>query len=190
MQSALPDLNTAIIKFRNMVTSHLRERDYTGCFGCLYAMNGILDEEFRVKVSTEEYGNLVKQDITIQCQSCTETIDFLTIKVHNVLVSPLNNILSGNKFEKIWICPKCKKDNLLLSSAMKQTKLQPGGFLHIVPEPPTRQGGVTDRTDYHNKVAQWVWTFVKEIEERCGEERKAYLNRGDDIDNTIGDEEK
>lgn len=190
MQSVLPDLNTALIKFRASVSSHLRERDYTGCFGSLYAMNGILDEEFRVKISTEEYDALVKQDITITCKSCTETIDFLKIKIHNLLVPYHNKLLSGNQYQKIWICPKCKKDNPLSSTAMKQTKLQPGGFLHLVPEPPTREGGVTDRTDYHNKVSQWVWTFVKEIEERCGEERKAYLNRDERGDEVSDEEEK
>lgn len=190
MQSVLPDLNTAIIKFRASVSSHLRERDYTGCFGSLYAMNGILDEEYRVKISTEEYDRLARQDITIKCQSCTETNDFLKIKVYNIIMPSLNQILSGNKYEKIWVCPKCKKDNVLSSSAMQQTKLMPGGFLGVLPEPPERQGGVTDRTDYHNKVAQWVWTFVKEIEQKCGEERKAYLNRGEMIDNAPEDDDK
>lgn len=73
---------------------------------------------------------------------------------------------------------------------MKQTKLQPGGFLHVVPEPPTRQGGVTDRSDYHNKVSQWVWTFVKEIEERCGEERKAFMSRNDFLDDMANENDE
>lgn len=153
-------------------------------------MNGILDEEYRVKVSTEEYNKLVKQDITIKCNCCTETTNFLKIKIYNILLSKTIQIITDNKYEKIWICPICKKDNKLLSSKMTQTKLQPGGFIGVLPEPPERQGGVTDRTDYHNKVAQWVWTFVKEIEQKCGEERKAYLNRGDMLDDVSDEDDK
>ena len=189
MQAVLPDLNTAIIKFRSMITSHLKERDYTGCFGSLYAMNGILDPEFRVKVSTEEYNQLVKQDITVKCRHCGIDIDFVKIKVYDLILQTHSALLAGSKSEKCWVCTGCKKDNLLSTTEMKQTKLQPGGFLHVVPEPPTRDGGVTDRSDYHNKVSQWVWTFVKEIEERCGEERKAFLNREEMLDNISNEEE-
>lgn len=190
MQAVLPDLNTALIRFRAMVTSHLERRDYTGCFGSLYAMNGILDPEWRVQVSTEEYNRLTKQDIFVKCKGCTKDINYNLIKIHNLLLQPITSFISGHNYEKVWICPKCKIDNKLSCTEMKQTEIQPGGFLHVVPEPPRREEGVMDRTEYHNRVSQWVWTFVKEIEERCGEERKAYLNREDSMLDIPEDEEK
>ena len=88
MQSRLPDINTAFVKYRNIVTTHLEMNDYTACFGALYALNGLLPDEYRVKISTTEYNKLTKQDIFIKCGNCNLETEYNKIKVFD-LIMPL-----------------------------------------------------------------------------------------------------
>lgn len=188
MQAALPDLNTAIIRYRILIISCLEQDNYSGAIGGLYALNALLPEEYRVKVSTDEYDRLIKTDIFIKCKHCFNEFDFYKIRVFNLNLTNLEMMISGKKYEKVWICPDCKKDNRLISSEMKKTQISTNTFLHVMPDPPNREMGIQGRTEYHNAMNIWTWTFLGELEERCGKLRHDFLNREENVLEEITDE--
>ena len=188
MQAALPDLNTAIIRYRIMITACIEREDYAGAIGGIYALNGLLPEDYRVRVSTEEFNEITKTNISIKCKHCSEEFDFYKIKVWDMLLRLIPSLLRNTKYEKTWNCPKCEKPNRLIDSEMKQTKISPNVYLHVMPEPLKREQGVLGRTAYHNSMVNWVWTFMGELEERCGKLRHDFLNRDEGMLEEITDE--
>ena len=164
MQSRLTDVNSAAMKYRNVVIASLASKNYDNCFGALYALNGLLPKEYRVQISTIEYNKLTKQDIFIKCNKCNVELDFKSVQVFPLLMPLINSALSGNEYEKVWFCPACKHENKLLKTEMSQRVLKEPYFLKVVPKPPTRRDGLNDRSSYHRKVSQWVWGLDIELE--------------------------
>ena len=190
MQSRLPDINTAFVKYRNIVTTHLEMQDYTACFGALYALNGLLPDEYRVKISTTEYNKLTRHDIFVKCNSCQVETDYSKIKVFDLIIPLIETVISGNQHEKVWLCSSCKHKNKLLKTEMRQTVLQEPYYLHVVPSPGKRRDGLNDRSSYHRKIAVWVWTMIDELEERMSMYREDNWQKDErlELDQSTGDD--
>lgn len=179
-QARLPDINTAYITYRREVISSLKSRNYSACFGSLYALNGLLPVEYRVKISSIDYEEKTRQDIFVICKFCKIELDFKTIKVFDLLLPLVNSVLSANTHERIWVCTACNKNNRLEQTDMKQKILSEPYFLRIVPKPPQRKDGLMDRSTYHSKIAVWIWTFLDELEERMAQFRDDNWSKGDE----------
>lgn len=91
-------------------------------------------------------------------------MDFETIKVYDLVAPMFEGFLSGNQTNKIWVCPKCKKDNKLIESDMTESVPKEPYFIRVMPKPPKRGIGMQGRTTYANKFVQWAWTFMQEWE--------------------------
>ena len=170
-QSRLPDVNTAFIKYRNIATSSLSSRNYDSLFGALYAINGMLPKEYRVKISTIEYNKLTKQDLFVTCNKCQTEIDFKAVQVFRLLMPLVETAITQVSTMKVWVCTACNYENKLLKTKMSQKTLQEPYFLKVVPKPPLRKDGLSDRSSYHRKVSQWAWGLLDELETQMAQFR-------------------
>lgn len=180
-QSRLPDINTAFIMYRREVLQSLNQQNYDNCFGALYALNGLLPEQYRVKISSIEYNKLTQQDIVAKCGKCEKETDFKSVQIQTILAPLVVGVVTGEQYYKVWVCPECKFENKLTKTIMIQKTLQEPYFLRVVPKPPQRKDGLYDRSSYHRKVVQWVWNMLDELEERMAQFRDDNWNRTDDL---------
>jgi len=188
LQAALPDLNSAIIRYRTMISSCLDREDYIGCMGGLYSLNALLPAEYRVKVSTEEFDELTKVSCFMVCGHCSKEFKNTEIKIFDLLLPYDIQCITWQKTEKVWICSGCKNDNRLKDTEIKQEKIATYNYLHVMPEPPKREDGLMSRKNYRRSMEIWVWTFMGELEERCGKLRHDFMNRDDSMLEEITDE--
>jgi len=171
-----------------MISSCLDREDYIGSMGGLYSLNALLPAEYRVKVSTEEFNELTKVSCYMICKHCSKEFKDVEIKISNLLKPYLFNCLTREKYEKVWRCPGCKKESKLKDTEFKQEKIGTYNYLHVMPEPPKREDGLMDRRYFKKNMQIWVWTFMGELEERCGKLRHDFLNREDSMLEEITDE--
>ena len=199
-QSALPDVNTKFIIYTREAINSWKSRNYDSAIGSLYAFNGILPDiepgKYRVIIDTKEYENKTKQDLVVICNNCytncrhcqgdktkdeviicSAEYSYGTIKVQEVLQPLIKQIISGTEYERIWVCPTCKTENVLSETKMIQKILKDPSFLAIVPKPPNRRDGIIDRTHFHTKFTVWFWTTLTELEAQAARFRQDYKGK-------------
>lgn len=167
--------------YRREVLSSLNSRKYDDCFGALNALNGLLPSKYRVIISTDKYALKTKEAIKAICTECEQEIDYSTVSVLEVLCPLLTQAISGQKTERIWVCPSCKAENKVTQTQLIKESLQEPYFLKVVPNPPERKDGLVDRTNYHAKVSQWVWLTLGEVEAQMAQFRDDNWHKGDEM---------
>ena len=170
-QARLPDINAAFTKYRNEAIISWKGLNYPSCIGSLFAFNGLLASKYRVKVSTSLYREKIRNDIIVTCKECDKESDFKTVKVFDLLLPMISRFIVESQTQKVWVCPKCNKNNDLLNTKMVQKVLQEPSFLQVVPNPPERKNGLLDRTSYHRKFSVWFWQFIDELEAQAAQFR-------------------
>lgn len=189
-QAALPDLNTAFIVYRREAITSLKSKRYDACFGALYAINGLLPKEYRVKISTKLYDEKTNLDTIAVCQHCKEQTNYNEINIHDVLLPVAVGIITGLEYEKVWTCTKCNQVNKLYKTDILEPTIEEPYFVKIVPKPPMRRTGLLDRLSYHKQISRWVWTFLDELEAQMSNYRREYRPMNNDmidLDSTIND---
>ena len=69
--------------------------------------------------------------------------------------------------KKVWICTKCYSiPNELTKTIIKIIKLQNPSFIGVVPDPPDKKRGITDRLQFDVDSEYWGLNLLAEIEER------------------------
>ena len=178
MQSRLPDINTAYVKYRVEAIQALKKKQYNVMHGCLISINALLPSEYQVVVSTAEYGVLAKVDITYHCNNCEVDITKEDIEVFDLIPNGMESLLHGGNANKVWSCIKCNKLNRLVSTSISQTILQNPTFLGIVPESPSRTNGLMDRMKFNIEIERWGWNLLGELEYKMGKFRDDNWKRG------------
>ncbi len=190
MQSRLPDVNTAFIKHRNGVIEGLGSRNYDKVFGSLYSWNALLPRntnedgtpKYRVTISNTLYNKLTEHKSEAICGHCEHETDFKKIRVFELIAPLIEGVITGNKKDKVWVCSKCKNDNKLSETIISETKLKEPYFLGVVPAPPTRRNGLSDRFHYDRRIKQWAWNFISELEEKSTQFREDYKENQQDFE--------
>ena len=190
MQSRLPDVNTAFIKRRNGAEEGLASKNWDKVFGNLYSWNALLPRnkdddgifKYRIRISDIEFDKLTSVHAEAQCQSCDTCTDYAKITIFDMIQPLTVEILSGNKTIKVWICPSCKKDNNITETDILENHLQEPYYLGVVPKPPTRKEGLSDRGAYDRKVTNWAWNFIAELEEKSTQFREDYKENKNDFE--------
>lgn len=190
MQSRLPDVNTAFIKCRNGAIDGIAVRNWDKVFGSLYSWNALLprnkDEDgilkYRIRISDIEYEKATAVNSEAQCNKCNTCTDYAKIRIFDLVVPLVLEILSGDKTRKVWICPSCKDENLIEETDILENHLQEPYYLGIVPKPPMRKEGLQDRGSYDRKVTAWAWNFIAELEEKSTQFREDYKENKNDFD--------
>ena len=169
--AALPDLNTGYITYRKRALDKLDSKKYGRCIGALYAWNGMLPEQYQVTVSTIEYQKATMQKPTVTCTSCDNKTDYDSIQIRDMIVPLIDNIISGQETEKVWLCEKCEHLNKLTKTDVFKPSAKEPHFLKIVPKPPEYKDSIMDRIYYHKKMQDWVELFIAELEHQMGKYR-------------------
>lgn len=181
MQARLPDINTAYIKYRNKAFDNIESGHYHLCISALYNLNALLAEPYRVKVSTKDYLEKIKQDIFFKCSKCKEETIKDQIRILNVMVPLLTNFISDKKSVQVWLCPNCSHENILQTTEISQEVLPNPVYFKVVPEPPQRKDGLMSRWTYHIKFTQWAENFLTELEAQMAQFRDDNWSKEDDI---------
>ena len=130
--------------------------------------------KYQVKISTEEYEEIVKADVIVVCGKCGKETNKNEIKIVGVLLTTIQQMITNQTIEQIWVCT-CGYENSLARTKMKQTKLVQPYYKQVVPEPPQRQDGLVSRLGHHNRAEQWVWLMLEELEYSLATYRDDYL---------------
>lgn len=179
-QAALPDLNTGYITYRREIISGIRSRNYSVCFGSLYALNALLPVDYQVKISTATYELMTKTETLINCISCKEDSNIKTIKRFKLLQSRTTFLLSRKQYEEVWICPKCKKTNIFLENDVMKQVISTPTFFGVVPRPPSPKSGIADRGIYEKNVTRWIYLFLDELEHKMSKYRLEYVPKSEE----------
>ena len=164
-QAVLPDINTSFIKWRNKIVTSLESLNYTAVLGALNNFNACLDDKYVVKISSEEYqAKLTAEKLLCNCSKCKKDQDYRQVKKRSRRTSALVEMMTGQNYEKIWICDSCNYQNLITQTDFTKTKLPNPYYLGVVPDPPGRKDGILDRKGFHRKFEAWVWSYFGELE--------------------------
>ena len=177
-QARLPDINTAYVKYRTEAIIALKQKRYNSMHGCLIAINALLPAEYQVIISTTDYADLSKTDITYQCCSCEVPIPKENVQVFDLIPNSMQLLLHGQNTHKVWNCTKCHALNKLTSTRISQVVLQNPTFLGIVPESPSRTNGLMDRMRFNIEIERWGWLLLGELEFKMGKFRDDNWKRG------------
>jgi hypothetical protein len=195
-QARLPDINTAYVKYRTEAIIALKLKRYNSMHGCLIAINALLPPEYQVIISSSDYNELSKTEVTYQCCTCEVSIQKENISIFELIPNSMQLLLHGQTSNKVWNCIKCNALNKLTSTRISQVVLQNPTFLGIVPESPSRTNGLMDRMRFNIEIERWGWLLLGELEFKIGKFRDDNWKRGDNddiggsIDYSLDDKDK
>lgn len=155
----------------------------------LSAINSLLPEEYKVEINTQKYLQLVAENKVIKCDKCNEQSPYQEIKFVNVLLNSVRNLITTKKYEMIWYCPKCEKENIFNSRQVKIVKFQQPYYLGVIPDPPQRHQGLADRTTFNAAFRKWFALALDELESKIGKYRADYIAQLEADDVKLVDED-
>lgn len=193
MQAKLPDVNAAIVRYRSKALDAVTESDYALAVISLSAINADLPEDYKVKVSTERYNEIMKDRKSILCEFCTSpeiiikdgisvnTGEFIPtecvlsdVKQYDLELSVLEKVLLCKNSQRVWICTKCEKLNKMDIRKIKIRRYEEPFYLGIMPSPPIPEGGIRGRNTYDAVFKKWFAIALNEIESKIGLYRAEY----------------
>ena len=196
----LIDINTAAITYRTKCLMALDKHMYRNCIGAINSMNALLPADqdgkcYRIIIDTEEYEKKINAAYIMVCNHCDKELGYDTVKVLTLLVSSDEWMVTGEHQKKVWKCPKCKVENNLSSTRIIESAIEKPYYYRYQPEAPVYKTGLLSQLEFHNKMVEWVWGCLTNIEEGFTRFRDDNWNRGDNfddfgIDNSLDDDEK
>ena len=152
------------------------DRNYTKVLLDWSAINSLMPEEYKVEINTKKFYELIAENKVITCNKCqANDIKFQDIKIIQVLLTPIQTMITQKKYESIWYCPKCGFDNIFDQRQIKLVKFEEPYYTEVIPDPPKRKFGISDRATYDNQFKVWFARALDEIESKIGKYRADYL---------------
>ena len=176
MQSKLPDINAAIVRYRSKALDALERDQMETAAICFTAMNALLPDDYRIEINTIKFNELVKAKYTIICPSCNEEHLFGIIKPFDVILLDIERLITNNRTVKVWSCPTCNEQNDFLHSDRNTTQFEKPFFTRVAPEPPIKNG-LNGRLGYASSFHKWFEVFVNELEHQIGLYRADYQSQ-------------
>lgn len=181
----LPDISGNFAFYRSLAVNNLQRNDYAGAKSALFNLNGCLGSDYLVTISTKQYEDVMQDRDAFLCNHCTMLVDKIIhkgeddeytkqvevptevilseVKIFNMQVNLVNSILLQNNTLKAWVCPSCNKVNELTKTKKIQNERVRPFYSKVVPEPPTKLSGLTDRVHFHQRFTNWFYLFLEEI---------------------------
>jgi len=183
VQAKLPDLNNYWIKYHDSGMQFLYNKNYAGLVACIYNMNAILPDEYRVEINTEKYNELSQDKLMVVCSNCNAEIPRNEIKPTDRLLNVLESTILGVRTIKVWVCLNCKQENDFARTKKIKDHHKNPFYYKVIPEPPIQKDGLTGRWQFDNKITRWYFVCLEEIDHQLGLYRKEYEPEGerDDI---------
>ncbi len=164
-QARLPDINTQYVMLTREAITNFKSRNYSLCIGSLYSLNALMPGEYRVIISDQLYAEKTKTKMFVECLACKEQTELKNVTKFKLIIPTVEKYFSGNEYEEMWSCIKCKKNNRMALTEPIQEVLQEPYFIHVVPQPPAHKDGLLSRNSYHKYFSVWFWSIFTEIEE-------------------------
>ena len=184
LQAKLPDLNAAFVKYRTHALECIRSKNYNGAAAALNNINALFPDEYRVAINTVKYDQAMQDRITYLCNHCKTETSYSKIRIFTVNHSLVLEVISGEKTQKVWICPECKKDNEMRNTKVFSEKMAEPYYLKIIPRCPVRLSGLKSRFGFDGKFSSWFYKYFCELEYQLGLYRIEYQSQQDQEDDT------
>ena len=179
-QAKLPDINAAWVRYRNYCLQCIREQDYPGSIAAINGINALLPLNYKVEINDEKYNEMLRDERKIVCTGCKTELKPEDVKVMNIRKPSITNFTGTVQLEQVWFC-KCRHKNRLSETLMRVKEKKKPSYNQVIPEAPTRQLGIVDRTEFHNKMTKWVYLALEELEYQIGKYRAEYVSADEDL---------
>lgn len=181
MQSKLPDVNAAIVRHRSNALAALDRNDTYAAAISMSAINALLPDDYRVEENTSKYNSMIRGNSIINCKYCDEEQLYDHLKTFDLLLPFTEQIVSGKKYQKVWVCSSCKKINKFVNTKKITQQYERPFYVKVIPEPP-RQNGLISRLGFSEKFKKWFSIALEELEHQIGLYRADYQAQQEGID--------
>lgn len=175
MQAKLPDINAAIVRYRNHALYCFTGEDYTGATIALNNINALLPEEYKIEIDSQKYQEAISEKNYVICPNCDKETQTNKMETRQVLLSSFERMITGKEYTMMWECKNCNELNNPHESKYKKTILQQPCYVGVVPAAPTRVIGLEDRVTFPFKFRAWFATTLEELESKIGKYRADYM---------------
>lgn len=202
MQSKLPDINAALVRYRSLAIDSFQNHDDESARMALGNIVALLPEEFKVVVNTEEYREKIKEKNFMVCLKCKKEIPYNEINKVKKRLSNLEQFVKmcgknpprtadEKEYDMVWDCPKCKHENRLDDTQLITEKPNMPFYLGVIPEPPKHNYSdpLTERMYFTQRFREWFKIAFAEIESKIGIYRAEYQSQNPDNKDDFGSKE-
>jgi hypothetical protein len=193
MEAKLPNINAAFIYWRSTAMKSMNMQDYNGAAGSLNNINALLTIDYKVAVNQSEFNKHQQNKFIYVCGKCkTETL-FSDLTITQTRLPFIESVLAGADKVPTWECPKCKKENLQITTHKVTESLSEPNYGKVVGNCPIRGEGIGNRLGFESKFSTWFYKFLEELEYQVGLYRAEYQSQHDesmDSDDTFKDDGK
>jgi len=195
----LPDISGNFVRWRMEYLRGISMNDWQMAALGLHNMNGALDADYRLPISTEKWNE--KQDgyVVWSCTECTTGVNHIynegeENQYSKVIQVPTTSkrkdihifierctdviaLLSGKTQREMWICPKCDNISSVTDVQKKMMKYPEPHFRGCIYAEPTRPltGLMRRRGTYPRQMRAWVKFYSLELEHQLALYRLEYI---------------
>lgn len=205
----LPDISGTFNYWRDKYNKGIESGNYDSASLALHNMNGSLDLDYRLPISSKEWGEKEDGYIVYECKECTETemktmnkgdedeyekeieipsrFKRTEIKIYTEECNEIVRLLIGSKTRKMWICPKCDNHSSVSSVEKTIVEYKSPNFRGCIYKEPDRPitGLQRRRGIYPNLMKQWCKNYSIELEHQLAVYRLEYIRQtGHDMEDS------
>ena len=187
-QAKLPDINTAIITYRNALLANLKKRNYHYVIMAVRAIIALMPKDYRITIDTNAYNEAFAKVRMIKCQYCrakSQPINSIT-RTKRVNTA-LQELIYSEPVTEVWICKKCKRQNPMSNAVTQLAKPPDPYYLEKIPEPPLMTSFFS-RLGYEQDFDHWIQVTLGEIENKIQLYRAEYKAQNPDDDTDLSEE--
>ena len=171
----MPDISSGFSFWREFAVNCIQKKDWNGSKSGLSNINSLLDQHYVVKVNTREYEIAIQNNTYWKCTNCEEKIPQTQVKIFQLIVPIMKSMLSGQKTESTWFCPKCNVPNREDETTKIIEEIDQPSYRKIVPSPPVQKIGLYDRFVFEFKFHEWFYNFLEELQHQLSLYRVEYV---------------
>lgn len=150
----------------------------------------LLPEDYKIKISTEEYKKAIQEQSFIVCGKCNHKNQSNQIEYYDVKLYGLDKLAAGKPSVRVWNCLKCKHENRKDNSKIIISEPELPFYTGWIPHAPAKRVGIIDRMSYPKEFMDWFEIAIHEIESKIGIYRADYLAQNPDAKDVFGEDEK
>ncbi len=155
----------------------MQKKDWKGAIGGLNNINSALDEDYIVSINSQEYYKQIADTTLYKCTSCKQDTTYSKVKIFDLICPIFEGIITGEKSNKVWICPHCKNDCKLKDTRITVEETVQPFFRKVVPSPPQQKIGLQNRFNFEHEFNSWFYNFIEELQHQLALYRIEYIQQ-------------
>lgn len=155
--------------------NHLDAKEWDKAASGLHNVNSCLVDPYIVKIDSREFYKKIADQTLYKCTGCEKDIHYSKVKVFDLICPMFEGIVTGEKSNKVWICPECHIDCKLKDTIITVEETVQPNWLGVVPAQPVRQIGLQNRFNYEYDFKKWFFNFMEELQHQLGLYRIEYV---------------